>query len=62
MMDARQLNLDCDEPRPGEWRVYCTNTRMVLSERCESAEFAWAEAAALLANALNEIRRAACLD
>ena len=61
-MDARQLNLDCDERVPGEWRVYCTNTRMVLSERCKSAEFAWAEAADLLAAVLSEIRRTACID
>ena len=59
-MDARQLNLDCDEPTPGEWRVVCTNTGLVLSQGQRTAEAAWAVAANRLVSCLNDIRRSVC--
>jgi len=59
-MDVRQLNLDCDEPSPGVWRVFCRNSGLNLSHGKPSAEHAWAEAAERLAKCLSDIRRSVC--
>lgn len=58
-MDTRQLNLDCDEPKRGQWRVFCKNTGMELSLNQPSAEAAWAMAAERMARCISEFRRVA---
>jgi len=59
-MDARQLDLDCDQHTPDDWRVFCRNTGLELSKNQPSAEHAWAEAAERLARCLSDIRRSVC--
>ena len=59
-MDARELKLDCDEPQPKQWRVFCQNTGLVLSSCQPSPEYAWSHAADRLARCLSDIRRSAC--
>lgn len=62
-MDARQLNLDCDNQSShdhGGWRVFCRNTGETISSGQSTAEHAWAKAADRLAEVLSEIRRSAC--
>lgn len=59
-VDVRQLNLDCDQSSPDDWRVFCRNTGLVLSENQPSAEHAWAVAAERLASSISDIRRSVC--
>jgi len=58
-MDARTLNLDCEQSITG-WRVWCLNTGLELAKDEKTAEHAWAVAAAHLAHCLSDIRRSAC--
>jgi hypothetical protein len=60
MMDTRKLDLDCQEFSPGEWRVFCLNSRLELSNKQKSAEHAWAVAAQRLADCISGIRRSVC--